>query len=428
MKTIGDASLMKVFRFLLKELKRKTEDGLYPVFPPEKIEILGNGKILHETKNGVTDLRECLRQLGVTMYHLAVGESEHNKTSYQIDGYLNRPLDSELWPVLALLLSGKAFSIPQIEDAISRKKKVIEYFRTTAISAGAIIQQNFMDSARKLILLPGALPGKVAAVARRNWSMILSRSAIVLVLASVVEIIWYWMFNWPFSYGGGIFVNSALFVAGFIAIYNATFDSGVSHSTRNVMGYLFLPLVIGLMFVYAATSFVVFLPIKEVQTPVKDYSILIGRKSGDFIGRLPLNADDWQFIWKPQADIWSINHLKYKVVPGIPLKHYFERTYTFKDGSAAYDFPARIYYRIKADRREEYVGAWKKWKNAENMESALIWGINNKTVPVMNIRFHEILESFDKNRTADLLFNASLINQKKKNLTILSFTHSEQSS
>ena len=265
MKTIGDASLMKVFRFLLKELKRKTEDGLYPVFPPEKIEILGNGKILHETKNGVTDLRECLRQLGVTMYHLAVGESEHNKTSYQIDGYLNRPLDSELWPVLALLLSGKAFSIPQIEDAISRKKKVIEYFRTTAISAGAIIQQNFMDSARKLILLPGALPGKVAAVARRNWSMILSRSAIVLVLASVVEIIWYWTFNWPFSDDGGIFFYTLLFVIGLIAILIATFKNSVAQSVRNAMRYLSLPLIILAMLAYAATSFVAFLPIEEVK-------------------------------------------------------------------------------------------------------------------------------------------------------------------
>ena len=263
-------------------------------------------------------------------------------------------------------------------------------------------------------MLPGALLGKIAAAARRNWSIILSKSADILAFASVVEIIWYWTFNWPFSDDGGIFFYTLLFVIGLIAILIATFKNSVAQSVRNAMRYLSLPLIILAMLAYAATSFVAFLPIEEVQTPVKDYSILIGRKSGDFIGRLPLNADDWQFIWKPQADIWSINHLKYKVVPGIPLKHYFERTYTFKDGSAAYDFPARIYYRIKADRREEYVGAWKKWKNAENMESALIWGINNKTVPVMNIRFHEILESFDKNRTADLLFNASLINQKKE--------------
>lgn len=60
MKPIDDAALMKVFRALLKDLKQKSEEKVYPIFPPEKIEILGSGKISYETKNGAADLRECL--------------------------------------------------------------------------------------------------------------------------------------------------------------------------------------------------------------------------------------------------------------------------------------------------------------------------------------------------------------------------------
>lgn len=416
MKTIDNGALMKVFRALLKELKQKTEERVYPIFPPEKIEILGSGKILYEAKNGVTDLRECLRQLGVTMYHLASGESEYNKTSYQIDGYLNRPLDSELWPILALLLSGKAFSIPQIEDAISRKKKVMEYLRTAANGAGALTRQNFINPARKLILMLGAIPGKTAAAAQRNWSWILKPSASILAVASLFEIVWYWVFNWPFSNAGGILFYTFLFIGGFIVIAVTTFDNDVNESIRNVMIYLCLPLMIIAMLAYATTSFIAFVPAKDGKTPIENYSVLIDRKTGDFMGRLPLSEGDARFVWKKQPEIWHINHLKYKVVPGIPLEDYVEATYEFEDGARTYELPAKIYYKIKAERREEYVKAWKKWKNAKNLKSALLSEISNKTVPIMNNRFPEILESLDKTKTADLLFNKSLIDQRKEEL------------
>lgn len=354
------------------------------------------------------------------MYHLSAGESEYNKTSYQIDGYLNRPLDSELWPILALFLSGKAFSVPQIEEAISRKKKVVEYLQATTKGAGAIIWQSFLKLARLLILLSTMPFKKIKIIAQRNWPWILVNSARILAAFSAIEIVWYWIFNWPFSHGGGMTLYTLLFALGIIAINIATFDDDTSQSARNVMSYLSLPLMIVAMLSYAATSFIAFMPAKsDGETSVEDYSVLINRKTGDFIGRLPLKADDWRFIWKPHADIWHINHFKYKIVAGVPLENYFERTYSFKDGSMTYELPVRVDYKIKLTDREEYVKALKRWKNAENLESALMSEIGKKVVPLVNNPFHEILESLDKNKTTDLLFNASLMSQKKEELANL---------
>lgn len=126
MKNVDNKDLKRMFKVLLKDFSRSAEKEQYPIFPPEQVNILGSGRILCEAKNGAPNLREGLRLLGVTMYHLATGESEYNKTSYQIDGYSNRPLDLEIWPVISLLLSGNAFSIPQVKEFIGVKRKIAE--------------------------------------------------------------------------------------------------------------------------------------------------------------------------------------------------------------------------------------------------------------------------------------------------------------
>lgn len=126
MKNINDNDLKRVLNVLLKDLSRSAEKEQYPIFPPEQVEVLGSGRVLYKAKNGAPNLREGLRLLGVTLYHLATGESELNKTSYQIDGYLNRPLNSELWPVISLMLSGSAFSVPQVEEMMGWKKRFSE--------------------------------------------------------------------------------------------------------------------------------------------------------------------------------------------------------------------------------------------------------------------------------------------------------------
>ncbi|MEK7130393.1 MAG: hypothetical protein AAB793_01955, partial [Patescibacteria group bacterium] len=83
-----EKTLVIVFNALLGAFKKGLAKNVYHIFPPDKIEVHDEEKVQFEAKNGASNLREGLRLLGVTLYHIATGESELNKTSYQIDGYL----------------------------------------------------------------------------------------------------------------------------------------------------------------------------------------------------------------------------------------------------------------------------------------------------------------------------------------------------
>lgn len=58
-----------------------------------------------------------MRLLGVTLYHLVTGKSEHTHESYLLDGY-KRSLDSGLWPTIAFLLKGEAKEPEEVEKMI----------------------------------------------------------------------------------------------------------------------------------------------------------------------------------------------------------------------------------------------------------------------------------------------------------------------
>ena len=138
----NDEELAIVFRELLSVMKTNAAEGKYVVFPPDTF-VFPDGKIRRnvmlakkageKTVNfsygtGETASKiKALYQLGVTLYHLFAGESEHNRESYLIDGYRRKQLNSGLWPVIRLLLEGKESDIGKIEamiDAVPRKYMV----------------------------------------------------------------------------------------------------------------------------------------------------------------------------------------------------------------------------------------------------------------------------------------------------------------
>ena len=77
--------LLRVFKVLFKNLKKRLAKGEYPVYSPLRVEVIGR-KIKYSCANTARNLPECLRFFSVTIYHLAVGESEHSDPRYN-DGY-----------------------------------------------------------------------------------------------------------------------------------------------------------------------------------------------------------------------------------------------------------------------------------------------------------------------------------------------------
>lgn len=132
----NDEELLVVFKVLLSELKERTKGGKFIIFlpwkfvlPPERLEIKDKKKYFvekteekiinfsFEAEEAEVNATEAMRLLGVTLYHLVTGKSEHTHESYLLDGY-RRPLDSGLWPAISLLLKGETKEPEEVEKMI----------------------------------------------------------------------------------------------------------------------------------------------------------------------------------------------------------------------------------------------------------------------------------------------------------------------
>lgn len=136
----SDEELLIVFGILLAALKEGFKNGKSLVFPPEKfvlpeekIEVKDKEKFLmkktgesltnfsFETEEANIDGDETLRLLGVTLYHLVAGKSELTHQSFLLDGY-RHPINSSLWPVIAILLNGQGKNVERIEEMVNEIK------------------------------------------------------------------------------------------------------------------------------------------------------------------------------------------------------------------------------------------------------------------------------------------------------------------
>lgn len=136
----SDEELLIVFGILFAALKEGFKNGKSLVFPPEKFVLPGekievkdkNNLQIKETGEGLTnfsfeteeadiDRDEALRLLGVTLYHLVAGKSELTHESFFLDGY-RRPINSSMWPVIAVLLNGQEKNMESIEEMVNQIK------------------------------------------------------------------------------------------------------------------------------------------------------------------------------------------------------------------------------------------------------------------------------------------------------------------
>lgn len=378
MKT-DEKTLLVVFDALLEAFKKGLAENVYQIFPPDKIEVHDEEKVQFEAKNGAPNLREGLRLLGVTLYHLAAGESELNKTSYQIDGYLNRPLNSEFWPLISLLLSGSTFSVPQVEEMAKSGRRIAKKERMTK-------QKQVLLS--KLALLKTSICQIflciIPAYYRLCFYMVNSeRVQVGVILAGIIEVIWYWKFNWPFSNGFGMFLLSALFALAVGFVYWVTYDEGatssLSEELRQIERRRHLPRMVMIMALYAGTSF-----FSSTTAGGSGDAILVKRDTGEFVARVGIPSSDRFFAW----DRWLINHFKYKVVSGVYLNGTTEEIIRINDDTHSYDLKMGIKYRVY---EKDYFTVLREWKNDKELKKAAHTEFDGKITPAMNKHFHDIL-------------------------------------
>ena len=370
-----DKTLLRIAKTLFKELKKGDSDNKGDkesrllVFPPEKVEIHAKGNITFEAepKEGMS-LRECLRLFGVTLYHLATGQSEHNATvDYQ-------PLDSKLWPLISFLLSGQAFNLPRIEKKIKDFSGWSEFKRV-------------FDSKYLPKIKIGTIP--------------------LIVVLCLIEEIWLWGFSRPYSSGVALVAFIFIFSIG-IAVILCNFKK-----LPYWIGLLTTILYMGL---FAATSFLATYTTSSMyhDTSIKNCSIIVDRTTGEFVARLPLAPGDETLVWPNRiVKLW-----KHKVVPGIPYQGKIDIEIPLVDGNKKFTLSPIINYRIASP--ELFAAAWQEWQNKQSLELFIKQTLDERVIPKLNEKFATgIVEITAEIETTDVLFDLALsqeIHQRLKNL------------
>lgn len=377
---VDEATLQKIFRCLWKEFKVSADHKKFVIFPVDKIEVLVGGAVSFERREGANNLREGLRQLGVTMYHLATGHSERNKASLAIDGYPE--IATELWPVIALMLSGQAFSIPQIDEMASYKTQMRNRLARNKDSLKKIFGALFVKTGRVSNRLVGA-GSRCLDFLKRCYPMIKNVGATVMACVCLLEVIAVTAFNVAFSSLVGSAVFALIFVLSLIVIYGATFgdiSTNDERQRRRMMHVWFFPMLFFSMAAYAGTTFIFF----SSGVGNMENGVILERGTNKFVGRLANNSNDNYLLWNKNF----INHFRYKVTYGIPVNDVMERKYDIASGNVKLNRVFQVRYAVIDGRYSELL---EKYGTKESLEKEIEKHFNDKVVPAVRKDFDDYM-------------------------------------
>ncbi|MEK7653421.1 MAG: hypothetical protein AAB358_03005 [Patescibacteria group bacterium] len=347
---ISDADLGWIFWTLFQALKKSAKKGRYISFQAESIEFIGERKIRFKTGDDFSNLRQSLRALGVLMYYLATGQSELHNESIMLDGYL--PLASEHWRAISFLLSGQAFSLPQLETMLVKPKSQIaarlKLIVLWPLSVLALIAAWFKK-------IPG-LTKKIMGWAKNEKVVVGGRITALAILtsATIIIIVWYFAFWFSFFTSWSLILLPVVIISIFLII--GIVIALIFFSSRLEPPKLFLPEIFYfLLLVISLVLFSFHVPVNKKH--IAKEAVLVNRQTGEFAGRLELKKDDEFLVWPH----YFINPLVWKLAPGIlPEK---------KLAVAKNGFSFILAYQILT--KEKYIAAWQKWGEQAKLEADL---------------------------------------------------------
>lgn len=372
------SDLFGIMRELLKVIKHKTKKGEYQIFPPDGIEVLGKNKIRYKEVSGqALNLKECLRQLGVTIYHLATGKSELNAgESAMIDKFRYEPngLDDELWEKISYLLSGNAYNLARIEDMVSWRQQAWKSLRVrcavvlgrwsavwSVLSSGILAKittaKNRIDAMLenhigKLSMACVAIGALIAGFT--FFPNLKSISNVVLVLLV------------------GVFA-AALFILNLL-IQDTSYDER-RQARLLKRNKILIVLMIILIILYAGTSFVYFT--EEFGGNGPHNVVAIDNKTGEVAYRLSKNKinDDGSVAWK----IGFINRFRYNLIEGINSSGSITLKLSIAIGISDINYPLsfKLHYAIDDANYAEYM---KKYKNQSKLEEMICREFEDKAL------------------------------------------------
>lgn len=386
---IDDAMLYRIFWMLFKIFKNSSIRGEYPIFPPEKIEMISRKSLRYEIGAPAGTLREGLRFLGVTLYHLATGKSEFNNESIRLDGY-NEKFESQYWPAVEYLLSAQAFSLPQVERMFSRLSQL-----KNKISRAWIVGRGRIASAFPLLVRSLKFIGRSAkSIGRRLWNF-WYRSDILIIL--VLFLFWSLVFvivQGPlFGYLRQLGISFLVFAISFItiicvfALVNKINDG---HEERNnnfmtIFSLFLLPLIFAAHFYFSFCCARSYDP-RVGNYGIKNDAVIIDRQTGELAWRWPQSEDN-QLLAYPADQHPTFNPFRYKSVAGLPVSSQL----TYANQVIAYKIPDADKYRACFD----------KFRTKDGLKNAILSSVDGKVADLLKQQnFDQKVKKFNENAPA----------------------------
>jgi hypothetical protein len=386
-----EGEILALIRTLFREFQKAEQTKNFPVFSPLRAWIDAKGRVQFEIADTTNDVAVSLKSIGVTIYHLIMGESEVTKESYRLDGYQRRPIRTEYWPIIEYLLSGRATDASiikkrlgwwrQFSDWRDKLSKAVTRFFTELFARrkgtmvlGSAVQpelrkkpaRNILDgpsepidairhdiyaSRRRLlglakIKMSGKIVGKCFAFA---ISLLISLLAAVQFCINVNE-------RYSENTIWAIIVTVAsLLLTEWLALTLARIAS-------DFKGVIVFPIINSLYFFL--TIVIVSLPPKDSS---KDFFVVMDRVTNDFVARLVKDKDDEL----ARFEGWFVNPFKYRLEQGVPLKGTLRKVYNLQWQGQEKRLPVQIEYRLDVVNRTEYSRALSAWRNQDRLEKEI---------------------------------------------------------
>lgn len=374
---IGDHDLKLIACRLFTELKDKARSGTYVRFDPQSIEIFSRYDVRFKSEPIETDLRGALKELGSTLYHLATGKSVLKNTVTIADTDRLDPMQSELWPVIEILLTGESFNLPDIEQRLALKT-----YGEEAWEKLAPVRQALKSKVRLVLVAIAGWFVAGANLLRRAlnflWQTLEFRLLDACCVTAIVLSIAYVGYNWHFFSGPRIIFTVVVFwvLMGLsleFAGENVRDNWKKNESRRERAKYAAIGASLTIIWILMLGMFQIRVPFhsgEDFSNGVSNNPIVVERASGKFVGCLTEKNEVTPLTYRGR---W-LNPFKVKVIEGLPIEESLNL-------DLVDNMKLSVTYRLSS--RDKYLAALKEWPNRSSLAEGLNTEIS-KLIPAMN--------------------------------------------
>src|SRR3989339_63254 len=375
---LDDKKVLRVLRTLYRTVKKAAKKKkLLPLIGIFSVRFDDKGKVLFDVSGDTADLSEALRRVGVTVYQTFAGVSEFTDESFIVDGYDNRPLNTVHWFLVGYLLHHGAHDLMAFETLIGWRSAIRRWFdekkaKRSAEKEALLQEQKAKWEARKLDVKDTERALKIAG--RSMWWRNFTDGIIewlgtnksnfvsgLLIALCAIEIVVFWLANWPWSAPFALALFSLVFICAILAEFIAW--KWLSYSDTIRVAVILLVMIFFAMSSVYTVSLSLNLPEGKNRNMV-----LINRDTGALVGRLPNDIQDKFLTWNKSA----IPLFRYRIEQGLPLaqKQQFELVFGDKELKFSAAFKVDAYYALIDQTAAAYVLAWDYWRTPENLTVA----------------------------------------------------------